>query len=70
MRRDGTMTVTNIKVERTSIEKAASAPSTSEPTRPVRIKKEKVDEPAVDKAADAKKTSNDVSEQFVLAKFQ
>lgn len=58
MRRDGTMTVVNVKVERTSTD-GQSQPQPqqqkpkesvgSEPTRPVRIKKEKVDEPAASK---------------------
>lgn len=53
MRRDGTMTVVNVKVERTSTDGQPQQPKESiesEPTRPVRIKKEKVDEPASSKA--------------------
>lgn len=69
MRRDGggTLSVANVKIERTSTEKPKSATPDPEPepsVRPVRIKKEKVDEPIVDKSAaesdSNKKTSNDV----------
>lgn len=67
MRRDGgTLSVANVKIERTSTEKPKSATPDPEPepsVRPVRIKKEKVDEPIVDKSAaesdSNKKTSND-----------
>lgn len=64
MRRDDTMSAVNVKQERTSIEKTkVPTPQDAEAMRPVRIKKEKIDEPAA--AADStetkstKKTSND-----------
>lgn len=73
MRRDGTMTVVNVKQERTSTDgnaeksKTAAAPTTaaadSEPARPVRIKKEKVDEPSTSTSkSTANKTTNGKSE--------
>lgn len=54
MRRDGTMTVVNVKTERTSTDARPDKPKTgedkeNEPERPVRIKKEKVDEPIASK---------------------
>lgn len=49
MRRDGTMSV-NVKVERTSTDKAKGSTPDPEPVRPVRIKKEKMDDQAVEKA--------------------
>lgn len=49
MRRDGTMSVVNVKVERTSTEKAKESTPEPEPARPVRIKKEKIDDQAVAK---------------------
>lgn len=89
MRRDGTMTVVNVKVERTSTDGltkapkksnvaettskesivAEKAPKESETARPVRIKKEKIDEPITSKTTNkdgatengAKKNSNDDS---------
>lgn len=74
MRRDGTMTVVNVKVERTSRDgrteklKATSTDTTpvtveNEFTRPVRIKKEKNDEqiPAKSNASELKKSSSEVT---------
>lgn len=61
MRRDGTITVVNVKTERTStdarIEKPKSAEDKeNEPERPVRIKKEKVDESIASKSTANKTT--------------
>lgn len=54
MRRDGTMTVVTVKTERASTDARSDKPKTgedkeNEPERPVRIKKEKVDEPIASK---------------------
>lgn len=77
MRRDGTMTVVNVKVERTSTDTRTEKPtSVAAPTidmesaRPIRIKKEKIDETTTSKLtadetktekSDQKKNSNDDS---------
>lgn len=65
MRRDGTMTVVNVKTERTSSDgRAEKSKSTedkeNEPEleRPVRVKKEKVDEPIVLKSTATRATTN------------
>lgn len=61
MRRDGTMTVVTVKTERTSTDARLDKPKTgedkeNEPERPVRIKKEKVDEPIASKPSANKPT--------------
>lgn len=71
MRRDGTMTVVNVKVERLSkdgrTDKSIAAPSNqsgeNESTRPVRIKKEKNDEevPSKSSANDLTKSSTEAA---------
>lgn len=62
MRRDGTLTVVNVKVERTSTESRTVKPretseTDGEPVRPVRIKKEKIDEPIPSKSTTSKATT-------------
>ncbi|XP_055313027.1 inner centromere protein-like [Sitodiplosis mosellana] len=62
MRRDGTLTVVNVKTERTSTDGRPDKPKASEdkenePERPVRIKKEKIDEPIATKPTANKTTT-------------
>lgn len=71
MRRDGTMTVVNVKVERTSRDGRPEKPKTStvpvtveneSAARPVRIKKEKIDEPIPTKSNANELTKSSSSE--------
>lgn len=70
MRRDGTMSVVNVKVERTSTDNVKGSTPDPEPSRPVRIKKEKMDDQAAEKAtaeSNAAKTrsSHEVISQLI-----